>query len=169
MSGSSCGFDGPMSSRCGDCDLPCDLIDFSRRWRRLTVLLLIIFILVLGYYTYGRGVSSVYIIDSGVKSESIVDKLVHRENPKIRIVLIEDGKKFYSEAVQIDADQSEYRLVFEEMPLGDIDTLKVLDARLTLGKDVAVLSQVLEEFDEPGRSGIGERFSYRVERRWHLF
>lgn len=165
------GLDGGLdsSSSCA-CDILSELIPGSthRRHRRLIAVILILFMLFLGYWFYGRGVSSVYVMDVG-KNPTLLSRLTQRETPEIRLLLIEDGRKFYSNIRILESKNTEYRFEFKRSPLGTIESLQVLDARVNLGEEKLVLSQVLDTFNQPEKVDIGKRFSYRIKRRWHLY
>jgi len=132
------------------------------------VILLAIF--VLSYFVYGRDIAYVYMTDKGVGSQSIVNRITQRGEPDVRVLLIVDSKKYYSNIATLSTKNTEMKLSFKN-PLStfDIDQLQVLDARLNLADELVVVGQVIENFEQPTKSGSGNRFSYRLQRRWHFW
>ena len=167
-----CGGAGSASSSSG-CVWPCDLLYFweqiSRKTQRRILIASSIAILVLSYVFYGRDISAVYVTELVDQKQSIVKRLSQRKYPQVRIVLLIDGEKYYSEIVEFQAKDVEYKLSLEKpSPSFDIDSLQVLDARLNIGNKLVVVGQVLEQFNKPQQSDEGQRFSYRIKRRWHF-
>jgi hypothetical protein len=122
------------------------------------------------YWLYGRDIAKVYVTDRGVAEQGLLGRLVERGQPEIRVLLVVKGQKFYSNIVTVDGSSKVYALSFVKAPeTFAIDELKILDARVKGPSNVIVLGQVLEHFQNPERTGDGERFSYRLKRRWHFF
>ncbi len=167
----SFGDGGSKGTGCSPCDLMhCDGPRLSRRtWRRIIIASFIVSLLA-SYWFYGRGVSSITLIDLG-KRQNMVEQLIQREQPQLRVLLIVNGKKYYSEITQLESKNRPTTLFFREAaPLAyKIDTLQVLDARVNLGGNLFVIGQVLDEFSKPSKQGVGQRFQYKIKRRWHLF
>ena len=153
-----------------DCAWPCDLLSgFSKRTQRRIIVTLLTIVLLGAYWFYGRGVGSIYVEDLGVK-QSIFKQLTQRQQPKIRLLLTHKGQKYYSDIVTLEAKNQEYQFRFDSSPNDfNLDNLKILDARVNIGNELVVLGQVLEEFNQPEKAHKGERFSYRIKRRWHFF
>jgi len=164
----SCGADS--TSTVFDCYWPCDLLSgFSKRTQRRIIVGVLMIALFGAYWFYGRGVGSIVVEDISAK-QSIFKKLIQRQQPKIRLLLTHQGKKYYSDIVTIENKNQEYRFRFASSPNDfKLDNLKILDARVNVGNELVVLGQVLEEFERPKKIHQGERFSYRIKRRWHFF
>jgi len=162
---------GSGGGSCTPCDLlNCDGPKLSRRtWRRLLLAGAVV-LLICSYWFYGRGVGSITITELE-NPKSIVSRLVQRDHPELRLLLIVDGRKYYSEITKLADSGKPTTLRFNKgTPLTlEIDTLQVLDARVNLGRELLVVGQVIEEFDQPTRRGVGQRFKYKIERRWHIF
>jgi len=165
-----CGGSGKSASTVFDCIWPCDLLSgFSKRTQRRILYVFIVLIVLCSYWFYGRGIGSIYVEDIREKP-SILKQLTQRQEPSIRLLVTHQGKKFYSDVVTIKSKNKEYQFKFESSPNDfKIDNLKVLDARVNIGNELFVLGQVLEEFEQPQSNDHGERFAYRIKRRWHFF
>lgn len=177
------GLDGDTGSKRGTsvCSLPCDIIfDCSgrkRQQRQWALIGVLSSALLLSYWFYGRQVTTVIITDHNPAATSITQsiwqRLTEREQPRLRVMLEADGKKFYSEiqdlAEHADAAQG---IIFEfkNGPLAySLQLMEVQDARLQLGGDLMVIGQVLEAYPSPAVAGQGERFEFQIKRRWHLW
>jgi len=159
---SSCDFFAP-------CDLLPDLKKTSRRTKVSVVLILFISLLTLSYYFYGRTVETIYVVDNGEQNQSLLTRLSQRDQPELRLVLIIGNKKFYSDIIKIEENSVEYVFTLNKtFHTGSFDKLEVHDARSKLASSVFGVGQVLERFESPGMKGQGERFSYRMKRRWHF-
>ena len=95
---------------------------------------------------------------------------MQRNEPEVRVLLISNGRKYYSVIVLLKEEGLEYRLKLEK-PLfnTNFDRIEILDARLNVSNKLVVIGQILEEFDDPEMTAQGQRFDYRIKRRWHLF
>lgn len=165
------GGEGSSDTCVSCCDfIPTDGPRFSRRtWRRILLGLCIVS-LIAAYWFYGRGINVVYLMDNGVQQNSVLDLLTKRKQPSVRVLLEVNGRKYYTETVQLDSFDSEYKLELSNGPLSyHIDRLQIMDARIKLGDEAVVVSQILEEFNKPTNKGQGKRFNYRIKRRWHFF
>ena len=162
------------SSSC-DCFSACDdfLPDWrslSKRARRIIIITTVLVLLGLSYVFYGRGIGSVYLIDKGEQDQSLLTRLVQRDEPEIRVLLIVDGEKYYTNILKLDKDNVEYKFTLEKSLFNtSFERLEVLDARVNVANKLLVIGQVLEGFDDPSMSAQGQRFDYRIKRRWHLF
>ena len=129
----------------------------------------IVLLLVMSYLFYGRQIDSIYLTDLGEKQQSIVTRLIQRSEPKVRILLVVDGKDYYSEIVEFTKTGYEYKVALEKsISHFDIQRMEIMDARLNVATNLVVVSQVLEVIDKPLPKGRGQRFSYRFKRRWHF-
>ena len=151
------------------CDLPFNWSDFSRRTKRIIIIVTFLSVLCLSYVFYGRDINAVYLVDLGEQNQSIFKRAVQRENPQVRVLLLANGKKVYSEIINLDLVDYEYKLRLDKLLSNfEIDSLKILDARVNIANKALVIGQVLEEFDKPKKEGQSERFQYRIKRRWHF-
>ena len=166
----SCGGESVETVSSCPCDLPFSDKKLSRKTRRLLYGVILLAIFVLSYFVYGRDIAYVYMTDKGVGSQSIVKRITQRGEPDIRVLLIADGKKYYSNIATLSTKNTAIKLSFTN-PLStfDIDQLQVLDARLNLADELVVVGQLIENFEQPTKSGSGNRFSYRLQRRWHFW
>ena len=177
--------DLPCDVSFGDCGLPggggksanitccCDFADppkLSRKnWMRVIVTTALIITTAM-YWFYGRAVNAVYLTDLGQTRQDMLQRLIQRDSPQVRILLLTGDGKFYSDIIRIEQENQVYRLEFDNGPLDyQLNGLQVLDARLQVGGELLVVGQILEQFDQPGSRGQGERFSYRIKRRWHFW
>lgn len=153
----------------GYCDPLFYVFDFSKRTSRVIISIVLVCLLVFSYVFYGRDINAVYITDLGVQNQRFLKRMTQRENPQIRVLLISNNEKVYSQIVKLDHVGDEYRLMLNK-PLSSfiIDTLQVLDARVNVGNERIVVGQVLEQFKKPLKSDQGVRFRYRIKRRWHF-
>ena len=150
--------------------LPCDIFSgFSKKTQRRLFISFSLAVFLSSYWFYGRGVGSIYIEDQGAQ-QSIFKRIAQRNHPKIRLLLTNEGKKYYSDIVTLESKHTEYTFAFSKSPTAQhIDNFKILDARVNIGNDFVVLGQILEEFQNPKKAASGQRFSYRIKRRWHLY
>jgi len=80
-----------------------------------------------------------------------------------------DGKKHYSNIAKLKASGVETKFVLQKpLPTFEFDYLEVLDARLNVANELIVVGQVLEKFESSQTSQQGQRFAYRLKRRWHF-
>jgi putative component of membrane protein insertase Oxa1/YidC/SpoIIIJ protein YidD len=146
------------------CDFP---FDMSRRTLIRVLIVLFLFSIVVGYLYHGRGVELVRL--SFIPEErGLLSRVIERNTPDLRILLIEDGVKYYSEIIKVEDREREYVFRFNDSPLGAVESLKVLDGRINIASDRLVLSQVLDSVQDPDTKGVGKRFSYEIKRRWHF-
>ena len=159
------------SSGCfNHCDLPFKWSDLSRRAKRFIVIGTILILLVSSYVFYGRDINAVYLVDLGKQNQSIFKRAVQRENPQVRVLLLSNGKKVYSEIISLDLVDYEYKLQLDKSLTNfNIESLEILDARVNIANKALVVGQVLEGFDKPKKVGQGGRFRYRIKRRWHFW
>lgn len=151
------------------CDWPFGSRDFSKRTKRLLLLGLLVVVLLSSYVFYGRQIAEIYITDLGHDQQSLVTRLVQRDQPDVRLLVLVNGKKHYSNIVKLNAVDVRTKFVLKK-PITDFnfDRLQILDARLNVANELLVLGQVLETFDSSQMQGQGERFRYRLKRRWHF-
>jgi len=155
---------------CLGCDWPFGRDRLSRRTKRFIDIGLVLTVLVLAYVFYGRQIGSVYVTDLGVQQQGLIKRLVQREHPQVRVVLLIDGEKHYSDIVQLDQLGVEHEFELESSIAGfEIDAIQILDARLNIANKLVVVGQVLEEFEAPKKQDVGQRFRYRLKRRWHFY
>ena len=167
-------FDCASSAGAG-CDY-CDVLDVIAEWKRLSartkrriIAVVLLVLLGLSYWFYGRAVSTVYLTDLGQEQLSFIDRLSQRDAPKVRVLLVVNGKKFYTDIVQLDSTETAYRLELEKSLYDtDIDRLEVLDARVNFANQLVLVDQVIEVFENPEKKGVGQRFKYHFKRRWHF-
>jgi hypothetical protein len=171
-------FDGCGGGKGGsarDCSFCCDFIsidwpNFSRKtWKRILV---VIFLLatVASYWFYGRAVTAIDVVDTGASKSNLVSRFTKRTQPNIKVLLIVSGRKYYSDALQLTKPNVEYRLTISDGPVSfTIDSLQILDSRINLLSNKLDISQILEEFEDAQEQGNGERFKYKLVRRWHFF
>jgi len=169
-----CGGDAVGSSG-GVCDclgILDDLLGWgkrSKRTKRLIIIAGVLSVVILTYVFYGRGIANVMITDLGVQNQSIFKRISQREYPEVRVLVVANGVEVYSDIIKLDQPNKEYKLRLKRA-LSDfrIDQLQVLDARLKVGKELLVVGQELEVFEDPQVTGEGRRFKYRLKRRWHF-
>lgn len=161
---------GDSTSACVNyCGLPFDLASMSKKTRHALTVGVLVLLLVMSYLFYGRDISTVYVTDYGEQGQNILKRLAQRDQPKVRVLIIADGEKYYSNIVEFSNKDIEYKFVLEGSPASfHIDTLQILDARVNLANELVVVGQIIEEFDEPKKTDRGERFGYRIKRRWHF-
>lgn len=154
------------------CILPCELVAFapSRRARRSITVGLLILGLICAYWFYGRAVDSVILSRVTDAPTGFFDRLKSRQEPDLRVLIKVGNKKYYSEVQSLQASQSSVTLHFNSGPLVyDLTALEVHDARFNVAGELVVIGQVLESIKQPSSMGKGERFNYRIKRRWHFF
>ena len=165
------------ASELDDCGVGCDdFFDLLKGWRRLSsrakrrvVVGFLLILFVLSYVFYGRAISAVYLTDLGFENQGFIAKLAQREQPQVRVLLVVDGEKIYTEIAELSSTDITYRLPLEDSLFSfDIQRLEVIDARINVANELFVVGQVLEAFDAPNQSGQGKRFKYRLKRRWHF-
>lgn len=160
------------SSACdclGGCDFLPDWKDCSKKTRRRIITISLLGLLIMLYVFYGRAIESIYVIDKGAQHQSIFTRLVQRNEPEIRMLLMVDGRKYYSDIVVLKEEGVEYRFRLDKPFLNaNFERLEVLDARLNVANKLLVIGQVLEAFDAPEMQAQGQRFDYRIKRRWHF-
>lgn len=167
-----CGGDAASSStRACDCFSYCgDIIDWrrcSKRTKCLIITGMMALVIILAYLLYGRSIDSIEITDIGAQNQSIFKRISQRQSPEVRVLLIVGGKKVYSEIVRLDQTDKAYKLSLNKsLDSFDVDQLQVLDARFSVGKELLVIGQELEVFNDPEQSGQGQRFKYHLKRRW---
>lgn len=165
-----CGLSAGTDAACSCGDLYLFDEKLSKKTKRFMAALVLVAILVATYWFYGHKVATIYVTDLGRDGQGLVTKLLKREQPEIRVLLMVNGRKYYSNIVQIDGSEREYKLSFGAAPDNfEIDQLKILDARIKTNSELLVVGQILEDFPNPQKSDRGERFSYRLKRRWSLF
>ena len=149
-----------------------ELIDWKKRSKKakgLIVLSVILLIVFLAYLFDGRKISSVVITDLGVQNQSVLKRFTQREHPQVRVLLVVDEKKIYSEIVKLEQINKAYKLSLDRsLKNFKIDQLQILDARLSVAQELFVVGQELEVFENPQQSGQGQRFKYQLKRRWHF-
>ena len=141
----------------------------SKRTKRLIIIAGVLSVVILTYVFYGRGIANVMITDLGVQNQSIFKRISQREYPEVRVLVVANSVEVYSDIIKLDQPNKEYKLRLKRA-LNDfrIDQLQVLDARLKVGKELLVVGQELEVFEDPQVTGEGRRFKYRLKRRWHF-
>jgi putative component of membrane protein insertase Oxa1/YidC/SpoIIIJ protein YidD len=161
--------DSSVSGWFSYCDLPFSWLNFSQRTGRIIIAAVLASLLAFSYVFYGRDINTVYITDLGDQNQNLLQRITQREYPKIRVLLVSSDEEVYSQIIKLDRVGSEYSLKLDK-PLSSfkIDTLKVLDARVSIGSNTLVVGQVLEQFNNPKKNDQGVRFRYRIERRWHI-
>ena len=163
---------GADDSVCFCFDIFTDLIDcrkLSKRAKKVIIVSVIAIIFLLSYFFYGRGIAYVYVSDLGKSNQSLISRFTQRNEPVIRLLVEVGNHKIYSDIQQVDELGVEYKFVLNKTIKNfDIDALKVLDARLNLSNKI-VVGQVLEEYKKPAKAGQGQRFKYRLKRRWHFW
>jgi len=166
-----CGYEG-VSNTCGCFRGIWDIVEWKKRSNRGKVIIVsssIFLTLLLAYLVYGRGIANVMITDLGIQNQSVLKRFTQRENPEVRVLLIINSEKIYSDIVKLDEVNKEYKLRLKKsLDRFDVDELQVLDARLSVAKELLVVGQELEVFAYPNPSGEGRRFKYRLKRRWHF-
>ena len=100
-----CGGIGKSTSASLDCVSFCDpFVDskkLSKREARVCITVMVIAILLVSYFFYGRGVASVTVQDNGLEKQSLFTRLAQREQPEIRVLVVLDGKKVYTNIVPL--------------------------------------------------------------------
>lgn len=154
----------------GYCGFPGNSSGLSKKTERVVISITLSVALILSYVYYGRDINSIYITDLGGAKKSFVSRLFERDQPQVRVLILVDGQKFYTEIVKLDEPRIEYKLLLDT-PIStfDIDRLEILDARLNIASKLVVVGQVLEVFERPANKAEGIRFSYRFKRRWHFY
>lgn len=171
-----CAFDLPTPSGSASCfnDLPCDLCwdwpRMKRRTRRILGLVVLICAIAAGYF-YGSQITKIEIneVSASQRNDGLVQKLISRKQPSLRVVIVSDARKIYSEIKMIDPLGNRAPVVLEfkrAISLSKASTLEIHDARFSAAKDMVVLGQVLERFDEPKNRDKGKRFAYEFRSRW---
>lgn len=164
------------SSACAG-DLPCDLCfdwpQMKRRTRRIVMFIAVLIAIVFAYL-YGSKITKIELtqLTKSQRSDGLIQKLISREAPSLRVLVVSDGHKVYSSTALIKELNSDkgITLKFDKaISLDNVSALEVHDARLSIAKDTFVLGQVLEEFEQPRKSGEGKRFKYKFKARWSLF
>lgn len=141
----------------------------SRSEKRFIIGFFLLAILLFSYLFYGRGINAVYITDHGSSKQSLVSRITQRDDPQVRLLLVTKNEKVYSETISLDDTQMEYKLALNHTLFSfDIERLEIHDARLNVGNKLLVLGQKLEVFEQPESQGQGQRFDYRLQRRWHF-
>lgn len=155
------------------CLLPCIFIpgmNFSNKAQNRVFLMFCLASLLIGYWYYGREVSSISIERTSARTGSLITRLFVRDDPKLRVMLQVDGKKYYSNVISLNHADSRYTLPMSDGPESfKIDKIELQDARLSVGGDLFVIGQAIESIDNPKSSGEGERFKFSIKRRWHLY
>ncbi len=135
--------------------MPCDIFSgLSKTTQKIILVTSLSSLLFCTYWFYGRTVGSVYIqeIDS---SQSLLKRLTQRNTPEVKVLLTSNGKKYYSESFKLESQNTEYQLKFTKSTIiTQIDSLKILDARVNIGNDLLVLGQILQTFELPKQEGI---------------
>lgn len=161
-----------LENTCDCCGHVFEIIDWKKRSKKAKAYIVIgtisLFML-LAYLFYGRGIADVVVTDFGVQDQSILTRFTQRDKPEVRVLIIANGKKIYSEIVTLEQKNKEYILrLNESLNSFFIDELQILDARLNVAQELFVVGQELEVFEYPQPSGQSQRFKYRLKRRWHF-
>jgi len=167
-----CGGTSPDSSACNIisfCDWPFNSRHYSNRTKQLLLIAFLLVVLILSYIFYGRQIAEVYLIDLGQSEQNLVTRLIQRDQPDVRVLVMADGKKHYSNIAKLKVSGVETKFVLQKpLPTFEFDYLEVLDARLNVANELIVVGQVLEKFESSQTSQQGQRFAYRLKRRWHF-
>ena len=95
----------------------------------------------------------------------MLQRVTQRENPQVRVLLISNGEKVYSQITKLDQVGDDYNLKLDKPLLNfEIDTLQILDAKVNIGINLLVVGQVLEQFNQLRKNDQSVRFSYRIKR-----
>lgn len=167
-----CGGSDSLENACdclSACDWPFDTRGYSKRAKRIFWATFTTVLAVLAYAFYGRDINSIYLTDQGFEQQGWVNRLVQRNQPRVRVLVIHGDQEFYSSIADLDVTSDETSLSFERpIPSFDIERIEIHDARLEIGHETLVVGQVIEAFDQPASEGRGQRFRYRFKRRWHF-
>ncbi len=155
------------------CIAPCDLLanlgSSSRKTQRRVFVVALIAVCLSSYWFYGRNVSAIVLSPLSSK-QTLIEKLTQRQEPQLRVMLVVDGRKYYSETRALVDDSAEITLPFLDGPSSyKIDSLEVHDARFKLGTKLLVVGQVLDQHSAPLASGEGENYRFELKRRWHFW
>ncbi len=171
--GLDCG--GKRGGSCALEYLPCDLwggserrSKYSRRQRTVFWLCILFLILGFSYWIYGRGLAVVYVTPHS-ENAGLSAKLWQRKAPDLRIMIEMDGKKIYSELlhdVELASATKPLKFVLKEAVFDYPQSIELHDARLKVGGDLLVAGEVLERVEQAGPVVDGERFRYKIKRRW---
>jgi putative component of membrane protein insertase Oxa1/YidC/SpoIIIJ protein YidD len=177
------------NSGCGKnsdaCTAPCDAcLDYPRTTKRTKTIALCFFILLCTFlaYLYGSQITKLEITKLEIsqrpnskRSDSLFEKLLSRNNPKLRALAIIGGNKIYSNVVDSSDLTSGLKagttivLAFPKaLSLDQISRLELHDVRFSAAQGLVIVGQTLDSIDQPNESGNGQRFSYRFKSRWGI-
>ncbi|MBL4672648.1 MAG: hypothetical protein JKX81_10350 [Arenicella sp.] len=165
-----------MEKNSGACTAPFELcLDYPRFKMRTKVIILSV-ILLLGIflaYIYGSQITKVEIsqLPNSQRSDTLFEKLVNRDTPKLRALAVSDGNKIYSNVVERSdlVTGTSITLTFtRSLSLEQIIRLELHDARISAAQGLIIVGQTIDHIERPNKQGQGKRFRYRFKSRWGL-
>ncbi len=171
-----CSIDLPTPSGGSTCSgaTPCDACahwpNMKRRTRRVLTLMVVLIALIAAYF-YGSQITKIEVVhvSDSQRSDSLMQKLLSRDQPTLRALVISKDRKIYSQTKSTGQLASDEPLTLEFDTVvnpNNVTTLEIHDARFSAAGELIVLGQVLEHFDQPQAAGSGKRFAYKFKSRW---
>ncbi len=142
----------------------------KRRTRRVLTLMVVLIALIAAYF-YGSQITKIEVVhvSDSQRSDSLMQKLLSRDQPTLRALVISKDRKIYSQTKSTGQLASDEPLTLEFDTVvnpNNVTTLEIHDARFSAAGELIVLGQVLEHFDQPQAAGSGKRFAYKFKSRW---
>ena len=142
----------------------------KRRTRRIVIAFVLIGAAIAAYF-YGSQITKIEIaqVEASERNDGLLQKLISREEPSLRALVIIDGRKIYSEIKTIDQLNDGEPLTVEldeAISIKNVSMLELHDARFSAAAEIIVLGQVLETFEQPKDKDQGKRFAYKFKSRW---
>jgi len=171
-----CGGGGKSGKACDTCSMPCDFWGgsdrrsrkYSRTERNLFLAGVLIFVLGISYWFYGRGITTIHVTPLSEASFAST-KIWQRKKPDLRVMVKLNGRKVYSKIINdVDLVSSKKILEFKlkQVIFDYPESMELHDARLKVGGDFLVAGEILEKINQPRGRVEGKRFRYKIKRRW---